>query len=80
MRVIDAENNPIDFCRKCSRDWAQHIEQQILELNYRTRSIPWAEELEFGKEEDYEVNCEHPDYEEMGYECEACGKKLTIKD
>lgn len=80
MRVKDIENIPIDFCRKCLRDWVEHIEQQIVEANNRIRSCPWAGEMEFGEEEDYDVDCEHPDYEEMGYECEACGQKLTKRD
>jgi hypothetical protein len=56
------------------------MEQAIAEVNSRIRSIPWAEKLEFGNEEDYDVNCDHPDYEEMGYECDSCGQKLTEKD
>ena len=80
MRVYNEENEPFDFCRKCAPDWAEHIEHAIAELNSRTRSIPWAEKLEFGNEDDYDVNCDHPDYEDSDYGCDSCGKKLTDKD
>ncbi len=80
MRVYNEANEPFDYCRKCAPDWAEHMELAIAEVNFRIRSIPWAEKLEFGNEEDYDVNCDHPDYEGMGYECDSCGQKLTEKD
>tara|TARA_R100000664_G_C2723861_1_gene116426 strand:- start:129 stop:365 length:237 start_codon:yes stop_codon:yes gene_type:complete len=78
MRVYNYDNEPFDFCRKCAPDWAEHMKQAILELNSRI-SIPW-QKLEFGNEEDYEVDCEHPNYGDTDYDCEACGQKLTDKD
>lgn len=60
MRVYNEENEPFDFCRKCSKVWRSNFEMAQFE--------------------DFDVDCDHPDYEDSGYECDSCGQKLTDKD
>jgi hypothetical protein len=72
-RIYTSESDPLDFCKKC---W---------ELEFPTEEEAFARFGKLGDGPDERGNCfgyecEHPAYEDEGYECEECKAKLTAKD
>ena len=66
-RIYASNNDPCDYCQKCYPDEG---------------SVTWHRLMNSGDNRGncFEPDAEHPPYDEMNYDCQACGKPLTSKD
>lgn len=68
-RIYTSTSDPLDFCKRCFPN------EVSAKKKYGN----------IGDGPDGRGNCfshddEHPPYEDLDYDCETCGKRLTVKD
>lgn len=70
MRVCSGDGTPFDYCDDCA--------DEIVPTEEDAREVHGAGEDPFdGRGNLFAYDVEHPDYEEDGYRCARCGKKMV---
>jgi hypothetical protein len=69
-RIYTSQSDPIDFCNRCFPQTEKDAFQRYGQLG----DGPDSRGNCFGYQDD------HPDYSELDYTCEKCGKLLTDRD